>query len=171
MGNQASLVWYDTPERIAELSELSNEKLTEQIHRSFPKRLGAIKVHQHGAFPLTRRHAQRYYHRNIALLGDAAHTIHPLAGQGVNLGFQDVEALLAEVKKAGQNWSKEATFVQYQASQKTSNLMMQTAMDGFYFAFSNDSKLFNFLRNKGIYFAERSGVLKKQALKYALGLS
>lgn len=60
----------------------------------------------HGSFPLTRRHAQTYYKPNVVLLGDAAHTINPLAGQGVNLGFKDVACLIDKISQAGGEWQQ-----------------------------------------------------------------
>ncbi|MCJ8269290.1 MAG: FAD-dependent monooxygenase, partial [Psychrosphaera sp.] len=91
--NYASLIWYDHADRIAELKQLSIAKLSQQIKVAFPNRLGEFTVLDKGAFALTRMHAKRYYADRIALIGDAAHTINPLAGQGVNLGFKDADKL------------------------------------------------------------------------------
>ncbi|WP_438884859.1 FAD-dependent monooxygenase, partial [Bacillus cereus group sp. BC327] len=88
-----------------------------------------IEVLQHGHFPLTRRHAQCYVKQGCILVGDAAHTINPLAGQGVNLGFKDVSVLLAVTKEA--SLFTAAHFAQYQRQRRPDNLLMQTGMDVF----------------------------------------
>ncbi|MCS5946144.1 FAD-dependent monooxygenase [Klebsiella variicola subsp. variicola] len=124
-------------------------------------------------FPLTRRHALQYVQPGLALVGDAAHTIHPLAGQGVNLGYRDVDALLeilAEARGRGEDWASLPVLKRYRARRRADNFIMQSGMDLFYAGFSNDLAPVRMLRNIGLMAAERAGVLKRQALKYALGL-
>lgn len=169
----ASLVWYDTPARIRQLQSLSLEQLEREIIRTFPSRLGHIKPVAAGAFPLTRRHALRYVQPGLALVGDAAHTIHPLAGQGVNLGYRDVDALvevLANARSHGEDWASLQVLKRYQTRRMADNYLMQSGMDLFYTSFSNDLAPVRMLRNIGLMAAERAGRLKRQALKYALGL-
>lgn len=169
----ASLVWYDTPARIRQLQSLPMPQLQREITRHFPERLGTITPVAAGAFPLTRRHAQQYVQPGLALIGDAAHTIHPLAGQGVNLGYRDVDALLdalANARSIGEDWSSLPVLERYQARRRADNLLMQSGMDLFYAGFSNDLGPLRILRNLGLMAAQRAGVLKRQALKYALGL-
>ncbi|MCW8331809.1 2-octaprenyl-3-methyl-6-methoxy-1,4-benzoquinol hydroxylase [Photobacterium sp. SDRW27] len=169
-GHQGSLVWYDSPQRIKQLSAMSAEQLHEQISVNFPKELGEFKVLSHGSFPLTRRHAQNYYKPGVVLLGDAAHTINPLAGQGVNLGFKDVDVLLHEIEKAGKEWAVPSVLKAYECRRRPDNLLMQSGMDFFYTTFSNSLLPVKLMRNVGLKLAEHTGPLKKQALKYAMGM-
>lgn len=171
-GKQACLAWYDSPQRIAELKRLSHQKLAEQIEQAFPARLGKIQVQTRASFSLTRRHAQQYYKQGIVLVGDAAHTINPLAGQGVNLGFKDVKLLLDLVKKAvvnGEDISRESIWQSYQRKRKPDNLLMQTGMDLFYKGFKQDLLPLKILRNSALVAIDKLSPLKKQVLKYAIG--
>ncbi len=169
----ASLVWYDAPARIRQLQSMTMAQLQQEIASHFPARLGRVTPQAAGAFPLTRRHALQYVQPGLALVGDAAHTIHPLAGQGVNLGYRDVDALLeilAEARGRGEDWASLPVLKRYQARRRADNFIMQSGMDLFYAGFSNDLAPVRMLRNIGLMAAERAGVLKRQALKYALGL-
>lgn len=171
--NWASLVWYDTPARIRQLQTLSMAQLQQEIRTHFPQRLGEVTPVVAGSFPLTRRHAQQYIQPGLALVGDAAHTIHPLAGQGVNLGYRDVEALvdvLVNARGYGEEWASESVLKRYQHRRRADNLLMQSGMDLFYAGFSNDLAPLKMVRNLGLMAAQRAGVLKRLALKYALGL-
>ncbi len=172
-GNHASLVWYDSPQRIRYLQSLNMKQLTQEITQAFPARLGSVQALAAGSFPLVRRHAQRYISPGLALVGDAAHTINPLAGQGVNLGYRDVEALLdvvAQARDKGENWSSEQVLLRYQRRRRVDNLLMQSGMDLFYTAFSNSLPPVRMLRNLALMAAQRAGKLKSKALEYALGL-
>ncbi len=169
-GHQGSLVWYDSPSRIKQLCAMSPQSLRIEILQHFPKELGDIEVIRQGAFPLTRRHAQRYFNNGVVVLGDAAHTINPLAGQGVNLGFKDVDALLDVVADAGIEWLSDDVLAAYERKRKPDNLIMQTGMDVFYGGFSNEIAPLKLLRNVGLKLAENSGPIKTQVLKYAMGL-
>ena len=169
----ATLVWYDSPQRIRQLQALSMAQLEQEIAAAFPSRLGMVKAHAAGSFPLVRRHAQRYVQSGLVLLGDAAHTINPLAGQGVNLGYRDVDALLAivaDAREQGEDWASEQVLMRYQRRRRTDNLLMQSGMDLFYTAFSNNLAPLSVARNLALMVAERAGKLKEWALKYALGL-
>lgn len=169
----ASLVWYDSPQRIRQLQAMSMAQLSQEIAAFFPSRLGAVKAIAAGAFPLVRRHAQQYVKPGLVLLGDAAHTINPLAGQGVNLGYRDVDALLevlSQARELAEPWHSEQVLLRYQRRRRTDNLMMQSGMDLFYTAFSNDLPAVKFARNLALMVAQRAGKLKEHALRYALGL-
>ncbi|AHG74715.1 2-octaprenyl-3-methyl-6-methoxy-1,4-benzoquinol hydroxylase [Mannheimia varigena USDA-ARS-USMARC-1296] len=176
-GNNGCIVWYDSSQRIAELKNLPTEKLTVAIEQHFPARLteelGKINVQASGAFPLTRQHAQHYVQNGVVLVGDAAHTINPLAGQGVNLGFKDVKVLLDVVEQAvkkGESFANEEVFKRYEQKRKLDNLLMQTSMDIFYKAFKTELLPLKIVRNLGLVIADKAMPIKKQALKYAIGL-
>lgn len=171
--NWASLVWYDRPARIRQLQRLSPAELAGEIQAVFPARLGEVNVHAAGAFALTRSHAASYVRPGLALVGDAAHTINPLAGQGVNLGFRDVQALasvITEARDGGLAWDALPVLKRYQQRRYGDNLLMQTGMDFFYSAFSNSLPPVRLARNIGLMVAQRAGPLKARALRYALGL-
>lgn len=171
--NWASLVWYDSPARIRQLQMMPMAQLNQEIAAAFPSRLGAVKAIAAGSFPLVRRHAQQYVQPGLVLLGDAAHTINPLAGQGVNLGYRDVDALLDVLNQAreqAESWHSEQVLLRYQRRRRTDNLVMQSGMDLFYTTFSNDLPPIKFARNLALMAAQRAGKLKEHALRYALGL-
>ena len=169
-GHQGSLVWYDSPARIRQLSAMPAAQLHAEIVATFPSELGEFTVLNHGSFPLTRRHAQTYYKPNVVLLGDAAHTINPLAGQGVNLGFKDVACLLEKISQAGNEWQQPQVLVNYERCRRPDNLIMQTGMDFFYSTFSNNIGPLKLLRNVGLRAADHTGAIKKHVLKYAMGI-
>ncbi len=114
---------------------------------AFCARLGAVSEYALGnitgttrrvAFPLRLQHAQSYVGERLVLIGDAAHTVHPLAGQGVNLGFADVAALtttLSEARDAGRDWSGARTLGRYQRQRRPENLEMLALTDALYRAF------------------------------------
>ncbi len=172
-GNKASLVWYDKPEKIKALANLPLDALKQQVIDNFPQRLGEFSVDACGSFPLTRRHAQQYFKRNLCVVGDAAHTINPLAGQGVNLGFKDVVALSQVISSAteqGQCWWSEETLAKYEQARRGDNLLMQSAMDLFYLSFSNERLPLKLLRNTALKVAGKSSWGKNKVMKYAMGL-
>ena len=167
-GNQGSLVWYDSPKRIKQLCAMTPAQLREEVLAYFPAELGDIEVLQYGSFPLTRRHAQSYSAQGCVLVGDSAHTINPLAGQGVNLGFKDVEALLEATQ--GEDTLSQSLLEKYERQRRYDNLLMQSGMDFFYKGFSNDFAPLKLVRNAALKIAQNAGPLKVQVLKYALGL-
>ncbi|SJL82707.1 2-octaprenyl-3-methyl-6-methoxy-1,4-benzoquinol hydroxylase [Vibrio palustris] len=167
-GHQASLVWYDSPSRIRQLSNMTAHQLGDEIMTHFPAEVGEVTVLNHGSFPLTRRHAQSYVKNRCVLVGDSAHTINPLAGQGVNLGFKDVAVLLEQTQ--GLHELTQSALLSYERRRRPDNLLMQSGMDFFYKTFSNSLPPLKFARNAMLKVAEHSGPIKKNLLRYALGL-
>lgn len=176
-GGYASLVWYHQRDEIKRLSGLSNQQLQQEIIAAFPKRLGKIEVIAKGAFPLTRRHANSYQSKRVLLLGDAAHTINPMAGQGVNLGFKDVKALQTVIANAisnGECWHNIDVLARYETMRRKDNLLMMSTMDALYHSFSHPSPIVKTLRNVSLLAINKvpfiNTVVKNKALAYACGI-
>lgn len=125
------------------------------------------------AFPLKMRHATQYVKPGVALVGDSAHTIHPLAGQGLNLGLGDVAALSALLEdgvKAGENIGSEYFLEQYESQRKQANVTMALAMDGFKRLFGPTPDAVGVARNVGMGTLNAVEPLKHQIMRYAMGL-
>lgn len=173
-GHRASLVWYNRPSQVRRLLSLDSSEFIDEITGTFPERLGRIEsVIERGAFPLRRQHAQQYVKEGVALAGDAAHMINPLAGQGVNIGLLDA-ATLAEIVLKGHREGIEISDLsllqQYERQRRNHNLMMMQLMDGFYRVFSNDFLPLRLLRNLGLGAAERITPAKNKVMRFAMGL-
>ncbi|MFD2231113.1 UbiH/UbiF/VisC/COQ6 family ubiquinone biosynthesis hydroxylase [Alkalimarinus sediminis] len=170
----SSIVWSAIPERAKELMSLSDEDFCKELGRSFEYRLGNIEaVSKRYSFPLRQRHAKQYVTANIALVGDAAHTIHPLAGQGVNLGLQDVAVLADELIKGSRRElaANDALMLKrYQRRRMGPNLAMMGLMEGFKQLFSEDSLSVRLLRNTGMRWLNGQTFLKNQVVSQAMGI-
>ena len=173
LDNNASLVWYHEKAEINRLSSLSNDALQTEIMQNFPPKLGNVEVVTKASFGLTRRHANQYIKGRVILLGDAAHTINPMAGQGVNLGFKDVKALqtvFAEAIGNGKAWNKPSVIAKYEQKRRKDNLLMMTAMDALYLSFGHVSPVVKLARNAALFSVNKLPSLKKKALAYACGV-
>lgn len=168
-GNAASLVWYHSPEKIAYLNSLNQVQLKQVIVDEFPDLDFDFTVLDKGSFPLKRSHAHNYYQGNVVLLGDAAHTINPLAGQGVNLGFKDVECLV-DLLVSASDLPLAEILKRYQCQRKPANLLMQTGMDLFYKVSKSERQIVASLRRGFLHLAEHSGLIKQQVMRYAMGI-
>jgi 2-octaprenylphenol hydroxylase len=168
----SSIVWSTTPERAAELVAVGEESFLEELHQAFGDLLGHMEATgPRGAFPLALQHANAYVAERIALAGNAAHAIHPLAGQGLNLGVSDVAAL-AEIVVTAEREKRDigdfALLRRYERWRKGDNVSMMAAMDGFKRLFSNASLPLSLLRKTGLNLADASGPLKHMMVKRAM---
>ena len=169
-----SIVWSCIPELATELMALDDKAFAVRLERAFEARLGRIEaVAARHAFPLCQHHATNYVQAGIALVGDAAHVIHPLAGQGVNLGFADVMALAEIIQAAvarGEDFASLQVLSRYQRSRQSHNLGMMVVMEGFKRTFGSDNLALRWLRNTGLKTADQSAFLKQGLMKRAMGL-
>lgn len=173
-GPHASLVWYDTYDETQRRLQISNEELLEELYQAFPRELGDIeRILDRGAFPLRRQHAHRYVKAGVALVGDAAHTIHPLAGQGANLGFLDVAALsevLAQALREGKEIGDVEVLRRYELMRRRENTLMMRVMDAFYHVFGLSTLPVKLLRNFGLNVANQLHPARIMVMRYAMGL-
>lgn len=172
--HQCSIVWSQKTEVAERLMALDDAQFCAELSMASEHCLGnVLAVEKRFAIPLRQRHAADYVVHRIALLGDAAHTIHPLAGQGVNLGFADVAALVDEVARAltrGNDIGALSTLTRYQRRRKPDNLMVMAAMEGFKRLFGADNIALRLLRNMGLSKLNALRPLKNTIIKKAMGL-
>jgi 2-octaprenylphenol hydroxylase len=171
--NLSSIVWSVDPEYCEYLLKLDPAGFCDQITRAFEGRLGQVKqTDRRYSFPLRQCHAKRYVQQGIALVGDAAHTIHPLAGQGVNLGFKDVATLGQELHRAvrrGLSIGDIEVLERYERRRMGDNLIMMAAMEGFRFLYARSGPGVSWLRGTGMKLFDRSRFIKRAAIKVASG--
>ena len=169
----SSIVWSQQHAVAEELMALGDEAFLERLGRASEHRLGAVEaVGRRYCIPLQQRHAVDYVQPGVVLVGDAAHTIHPLAGQGVNLGFADVAALVEEIERGlhrGLPLSEPSVLKRYQRRRKPDNLAMMVAMEGFKRFFAEDNPALRILRNRGMSGLNELGPLKNQLVRRAMG--
>ena len=169
-----SIVWSLLPELADEIMALDDEAFCRRLGAAFEWRLGEVRsCDRRFSFPLRQRHAVDYVQDNIVLIGDAAHSIHPLAGQGVNLGLLDAAALAQELKRgcASKRLVNDSKVLQrYQRARIGHNLGMMWVMEGFKHLFADQALPVRWLRNVGLSSADKISVVKNQFARRAMGL-
>lgn len=173
-GDMSSIVWSCEPDRAQALMALSDEQFNKALTSEFDVRLGLCEVvGERFAVPLKMRYARDFVRERVALVGDAAHTIHPLAGQGVNLGLLDAASLAQEVLalwRSGQDIGAQRNLRRYERWRKAEAAKMIAAMQGFRDLFAGQNPLKKLLRGVGMTVAGKLPGAKSEIMQYALGL-
>jgi 2-octaprenylphenol hydroxylase len=173
--NWCSVVWSTRPEHAQALEQLDDAALCAALAHAYEERLGAVcEVAARGRFALTRVQARRYLAPRAALLGDAAHTIHPLAGQGVNLGLLDAATLaeiVADLLAAGRDPGLEGNLRRYERWRRGHNLLTGEVMTAFNALFGARAAPIALVRNLGLRATDHIAPLKRAFINYASGFA
>lgn len=174
-GNRCAVVWSEDKERVPALLALSAEAFDAEIARRLGDYLGEVHaVGKRFSYPLSLVLAKDYTSTRLALVGDAAHGIHPVAGQGVNVGFRDVAVLAQLVEDAkieGLDIGAPALLQRYQQWRRLDITTMSAATDGITRLFSNDISLLRFGRDAGLRLVNHAPPLKRLFMRQAMGLT
>ena len=168
---RSSIVWTLPEARAGEVLALDDDAFSRELTRAFDARLGSMRVvSKRAAFPLRLQLAQSHVHARVLVVGDAAHVVHPLAGQGVNLGLRDVSALrdsIAEARRRRADWTSPSRLARWARVRRSENALAAHAYDGINRLFSSDGMHRTLLRGPLLGIAGRmpplTGVLWRRA--------
>jgi 2-octaprenyl-6-methoxyphenol hydroxylase len=172
--NVSAIVWTERTPIAQRMLKLDDTRFAREIARRLGDHLGAVHVvGRRWSYPLSAMHAHRYADTRLVLVGDAAHGIHPIAGQGLNLGFRDAIALselLIEASRRGEDLGAPSLLQRYQRQRRPDNLLMLAATDTLDRLFSSDNPLLRLARDVGIAAVHRAPPLKRLFMRQAMGL-
>lgn len=169
-----SIVWSTSPEEAEQVLALNEDDFNAALTQALEGKLGKIlESSKRASIPLRQRHAKDYWCEGVVLAGDAAHSIHPLAGQGVNLGFKDAQVLVEEILRGhnkGLDIGSKHVLARYQRRRQADNLAMMASMEAFKQLFSADQPLLRLLRNQGMNLFDKVLPVKQHIVMKAMGL-
>ncbi|ODT78604.1 MAG: hypothetical protein ABS76_23035 [Pelagibacterium sp. SCN 64-44] len=174
-GNRSSLVWTEASSNAGRFLAMEEAELAREIEAVMGSTLGKVTLEDKlMGFPLRLQLARSFFGSRLALVGDAAHVIHPIAGQGLNLGLKDVAALaevVVEAMRLGLDHGDRAVLERYQAWRRLDTAAMAAVTDGMNRLFSNDMAPLRALRDFGLGLVDRTGPVKAGLIRAAAGLS
>ena len=174
-GNVSSIVWTESTERAAEISAMNDADYMACLRPCFGDFLGEISLHgPRFSYPLNLTLADRYVDERLALVGDAAHGVHPLAGQGLNLGLRDIAALaqvLAEATRRGEDIGALNVLKRFQQWRRFDTAGSVAATDGINKLFSNDNPVLRTVRDVGLGLVNATPNLRRGLIRQAAGLT
>ena len=174
-GKRSSLVWTEQRKEAARIVGLSDEEFHGELERRFGLHLGEVKaLDKPRAFPLSYFVARSFIAERMALVGDAAHVIHPIAGQGLNLGLKDVAALaevVVDAARLGMDLGEMDVLERYQRWRRFDTMAMGVATNSLNVLFSNDIAPLRAVRDIGLGLVDRLPPLKEMFIRQAAGLS
>lgn len=173
-GNRSSIVWTERSVDAPALLALNEAGFARELARRFGDHLGALAVEgARWSYPLTLLHAERYTAPRLALIGDAAHVIHPIAGQGWNLGVRDIAALaelLVDAARLGMDLGGGALLERYERWRRVDNLTLTAVTDGLNRLFSNTFPPVRLIRDLGLAAVDHAPRTKRFLMRHAMGI-
>lgn len=174
-GKRSSLVWTETRAEAARIIALGEGEFHDELEKRFGLHLGEVKaLDKPRAFPLGYFVARSFVSERMALVGDAAHVIHPIAGQGLNMGLKDVAALaevVVDAARLGMDLGQADVLERYQRWRRFDTMAMGVATNSLNFLFSNESNLLRTVRDIGLGLVDRAPPLKSAFIRQAAGLT
>ena len=173
-GDRSSLVWTERADLAPAMMALDDAAFGAEVARRFGEFAGRLEVvGPRWSYPLSLVHAERYVDTRLALIGDAAHAIHPIAGQGLNLGIRDVAALaevLVDARRLGLDLGSVAVIERYQRWRRFDSVVLAAATDGLNRLFSTDDPALRLMRDLGLAAVNRVAPLKRLFMRHAMGV-
>ncbi len=173
-GNRSSLVWTERADLAPHILAMNEADFTDELRRRFGDFLGAVEpVGPRWSYPLMFLHAENYVAERLALVGDAAHVIHPIAGQGLNLGLRDVAALaevLVDARRLGLDIGDAEVLRRYERWRRLDNWMLSAVTDGLNRLFSNTIPPVKLARDLGLAAVNQVPPLKRLFMRHAMGV-
>lgn len=174
-GKRSSLVWTERTVDALRYKDMSAKELEPLIEAAMGSVLGAVEVvDKVQAFPLRLQIAREFIGPRLALIGDAAHVVHPISGQGLNLGLKDIAALaevIIDAQRLGQDFGAADVLERYQRWRRFDTALMAMATDGLNRLFSNDVAPVRALRDLGLGLVEHMPLVKTGLIRHAAGIS
>jgi 2-octaprenyl-6-methoxyphenol hydroxylase len=171
--NRSGIVWTGSPEEIERLLSLDDAALSKELFEIFPY-YGAIEVSgKRWSYPLSASIAKATTEHRLAIVGDAAHTVHPVAGQGVNLGWRDAKTMaevLIKARNLGLDIGSTSVLADYERRRRFDTASILAMTDGMVRLFSNQSSILSFLRNAGLGIVNQIPPLKRRLMRHAMGI-
>ncbi|MCC7319482.1 MAG: UbiH/UbiF/VisC/COQ6 family ubiquinone biosynthesis hydroxylase [Rubellimicrobium sp.] len=174
-GNRSSIVWSESTARAADLMAMDDAAFLEALRPVFGSHLGAIRLEGvRFSYPLNLTLAESFVAPRLALVGDAAHGLHPIAGQGLNAGLRDVAALadvLGAARRRGEDPGSDPVLERYARWRRVDTATLAAATDGLNRLFSNDDPFLRLARGLGLAAVQNMGLLRRAFIREAAGLT